>query len=290
MTTPRQTAENPDRSGYEARLKRVIEHIYAHLDDELDMGVLAEVACLSPYHWHRIYQGMFGESVVETVRRVRLQRASVDLTRSDLEIAAIGARAGYASVAAFNRAFAGAFGMPPARYRRTMSAEAFTPRFTQEKNAMHQVEIRRRAPARLAVVAHRGPYIEIGRAFQTLYATLGARGLMRPDMGMIALYYDDPAVIAPEALRADAGVTVGPDFTATEPLRVLDVAGGDHAVLLHKGPYERMAPAYQWLFGEWIPASGREVADAPAFEVYLNTAADAAPPDLLTEICVPLKD
>jgi AraC-like DNA-binding protein len=58
------------RARYEARLNRVLDHIHDHLDEPLDIDRLAEIACLSPYHWHRIYQAMHGETVAATVRRL----------------------------------------------------------------------------------------------------------------------------------------------------------------------------------------------------------------------------
>jgi AraC family transcriptional regulator len=39
---------------YGARMDRVIAYVFGHLDDALDLNKLAEVACLSPYHWHRV--------------------------------------------------------------------------------------------------------------------------------------------------------------------------------------------------------------------------------------------
>ena len=49
-----------------------------------------------------------------------------------------------------------------------------------------------------------------------------------------------------------------------------------------------MKAAYQWLYGEWLVRSGREPADAPVFEAYLNSPVDTPPTELLTEICLPL--
>jgi len=60
------------------------------------------------------------------------------------------------------------------------------------------------------------------------------------------------------------------------------------AVLRHRGPYATMRSAYQWLYGHWLVQSGREAADAPVFEEYLNNPRDTAPADLLTDICLPL--
>ena len=48
---------------YQDRMNRVITHIYDHLDEELDLNKLAEIACLSPYHWHRVYRGLQGETL-----------------------------------------------------------------------------------------------------------------------------------------------------------------------------------------------------------------------------------
>ncbi len=91
------------QANYVKRLTRVTSFIYDHLDGDLDLHALAEVAALSPYHWHRIYHAIYGETVAATVRRLRLQRAAADLARTTLPIEDIAARSGYESVASFNR-------------------------------------------------------------------------------------------------------------------------------------------------------------------------------------------
>ena len=48
---------------------------------------LAEVAAMSPYHWHRIYHAMRGETAVATAKRLRLQRASVELAQTNATMA-----------------------------------------------------------------------------------------------------------------------------------------------------------------------------------------------------------
>jgi AraC family transcriptional regulator len=63
------------QTSYAARLDRVAGYIYEHLDEDVRPEHLAEVACLSPYHWHRTYVGMRGETISATMRRLRLLRA-----------------------------------------------------------------------------------------------------------------------------------------------------------------------------------------------------------------------
>ena len=59
-------------------------------------------------------------------------------------------------------------------------------------------------------------------------------------------------------------------------------------MLKYKGPYDGIKVGYDHLFGNWLPKSGREPAEAPCYELYLNSPTDVAREDLLTEIYLPL--
>jgi AraC family transcriptional regulator len=109
--------ERTTRIDYAERLDRVFSWLADHLDDTLDLARLADVACLSPYHFHRVYRAMQGETAAETVRRLRLHRAAVELIAGELPVVRIARRAGYRSQGAFTRAFKAAYAVPPARYR-----------------------------------------------------------------------------------------------------------------------------------------------------------------------------
>src|SRR5262245_38168227 len=105
------------RENYSARIQRVTDYLAKNLDSDLDLATLASVASLSPYHFHRVYRALLGETVSDTVRRLRLHRAAIDLLDRELSIERTAHRAGYASQAAFTRAFRAEYGAPPARYR-----------------------------------------------------------------------------------------------------------------------------------------------------------------------------
>jgi AraC family transcriptional regulator len=186
-TTMTETGAN-----YEDRLNRVTAYIYDHLDGELDFATLAEVAALSPYHWHRIYHAVRGETAVATARRLRLQRAAVDLAGSAKSIEEIAARAGYGGVQAFTRAFSDSYGLPPARYREEGSHRDFKPGVLEAPRASWRIEIRHIPPTSLLSVDHVGSYMDIGRAFETLFGRAGAQGPLSPQTRMIGVYYDDP--------------------------------------------------------------------------------------------------
>lgn len=274
---------------YTRRLSRVAAYIYAHLDEPLELEELAEIACFSPFHFHRIYHAAMGETVTETVSRHRLQRAAMQLARSAQPIADIARHAGYSSDAAFNRAFRAAYGRPPAAFRaERLSSSAPTVTGDNTGDAVMPVEIKDRQPMRIAAVQHRGPPKEIGRAFERVVAWAGPRGISLPPSVGVALYLDDMSITPPQDQRALAGLTVGPEVTEDDVVTIAEVPGGRHAVLLFKGPYAQLNQAYNELF-TWLPSSGEEPADRPMFEVNLNDPRTTPPAELLTEICLPLK-
>lgn len=284
-----------DRS-YIRRFTRVIEYIYAHLDEDPDLETLADVAALSQWHWHRIWQSTYGESIFATVKRLRLHRAAGDLGHTDLEISRIARRAGYSSAEAFNRSFKQVYGQPPAQFRSSSESKRLHPvalslPISKHKglSAMHAVEVKSLPSAKMAVIPHHGSYMQIGKAFETLVGVLITQigpGVNEP---LRALYFSDPTQVAEEDLRSAAGAVVPDTFPIEEPLEAYQVRSGDYAILRHTGPYPELRWAYEWLYGEWLPNSGRVPADAPCMEIYVNNPREIAPADLITDICLPLK-
>jgi AraC family transcriptional regulator len=164
-----------NRARYETRLGRVLDHIYDHLDEPLDIDRLAEIACMSPYHWHRIYQAMYGETVATTVRRLRLHRAAGYLANGSTPIAEIAERSGYSSLQSFSRTFRAAFGVPPAQYRKQGTHSRFRPALSgDDQMTMREVVIRHVEPIEVLSVDHVGPYMQIGKAFDGFTTTIRA--------------------------------------------------------------------------------------------------------------------
>lgn len=273
---------------YNERLARVTDYIYAHLDDELDLNGLAEVAYLSPFHFHRIYRAVRGETVTATVRRLRLNRAASQLVQSAMSVEDISRQAGYKNVQSFTRVFSATYGMPPARYRTQGSHAQYQSNSLERSLAVYNITYQNLPDLEVVSIKHSGSYLQISQAFGQLGSWLESRNLITPDSRMIALYYDDPAMVAEDQLRSRACFSISKACALEPPIERITIAGGRYAVLRHRGSYDALSAAYEWLFGTWLLQSGRELRDAPPFEEYLNTPLDTAPSDLLTDIYLPL--
>ena len=221
---------------YANRLERVITWLSDHLDETLDLARLADVACLSPYHFHRIYHAMQGETAADTVRRLRLHRAATELIANDYPVARIARRAGYGSQEAFTRAFKAAYSVPPARYRASFVPLPRLGRMEDDMDTItYETTIQVTPPIRVAALAHHGDYQTIGTAFQRLSTIAAGQGLFDSTTRWFGIYHDDPSATPRDSLRSEACLTVPDTWTPSGDLQLSEIRGGRYAVVPHVG-------------------------------------------------------
>ena len=274
---------------YRERLNRVTAYLHANLETDIGIDALSGVACLSSYHWHRIYTAMCGETVATTLRRLRLQRAADRLANSDMEIAVIAEHAQYGSQDAFSRAFREAYGKAPAAYRQGGSHAAFKAAHAASDAAGFEVTIEHHDAVRCISVPHTGSYLQIDAAMGTLFGAMAAADMLSPQTQMQAVFYDDPDLVAMDDLRSAACSPCAEDVALPGGTEELRRPAGSYAKLAYTGPYADMKDAYRWLYGVWLPMSGYEIAERPGFEVYRNSPVDTKPEDLRSDIYLPVE-
>ena len=214
------------QASYEARLNRVVDYIYEHLEEDIRPVLLAEIACLSSYHWHRIYVAMRGETIGATIRRLRLMQAADRLANSEMPVRTIAERAGYGAADAFARAFKEAYGKAPADYRATGSHAAFRAASQAQDAEGFPVVLETLPAVRCASVAHAGSYMKIDRAMGRLFAALAVRKIMTPDQRMLAVFLDDPDLVPVDELRSQASSPMAEDVVLGPPLEDTILRGG----------------------------------------------------------------
>ncbi len=103
------------------RIARVIDYIEAHYGEALTVSELADVACLSPAHFSRVFKATVGAPVWAHVQQRRCVRAKEMLTDTRLPLIEIAFRCGFSGQAHFTRAISRQFGVTPASIRRGVS-------------------------------------------------------------------------------------------------------------------------------------------------------------------------
>lgn len=289
-------------SDYKTRLLRVLVYIQQHLDEPLSLDELAALACFSPYHFHRVFKGMIGESLQEHIRRLRLERALQQLKSTQLPIIQIALAASYQTHEAFTRSFKNAFGCSPTQYRarNTLLAQPKAPsgvhyaqgevaNFKVASGKVMNVTIKELEPMRVAFMRHVGPYDQVGETWDKVMMWLGKEGWIGGDTMYIGLCHDDPEVTPADKIRYDACITIDNTFQAFGEICVQTITGKKYAMNTHIGPYNKLGRTYSQLYGQWLPRSGYALRLCPCFEVYLNDPHTTEPQELLTDIYMPIQ-
>ena len=103
---------------YHARLRRVLQHIEAHLDEDMSVEGLSDIAAFSKFHFHRQFTALFGIGVAKFIQLLRLKRAAYQLAFHNPSIMDIALASGYDGPEAFTRAFKKLIGQTPSEFRK----------------------------------------------------------------------------------------------------------------------------------------------------------------------------
>lgn len=264
---------------HEQRITRAIDHLCRHFHRDSDLQRLAEEAHLSPWHWHRLYHQLMGETPHATRRWMRLHRAAWLLGNSDKSIADIARECGYGGNAqSFARIFRGFYGLTPHQYRRQNLPESYP------------VEIVNLPDIALIGLEHRGDYQRLGDSYAKLEAILRLRGQMPDAPRIFSLQYGDPEAMPEDELRASIAIA-GALRRLEAPLICEHIHGGRYAMLRQQGPAAEIDHAYHWLEKIWLPQSGHALReDRPCINEYLTPARDTPPHAHRCNLYIPLMD
>jgi AraC family transcriptional regulator len=137
---------------------------------------------------------------------------------------------------------------------------------------MYQVEIIHfETPLPVLMKPHQGPYSGIASAFAALRALLQQHSEGSQTVRAFGQYLDDPATVAPQALRAAACLTPPPALSLTpaevEELGFVygELAAGRYASIVHVGPYQGLAAAWNWLLQNGCRVVASNLANGPCW-------------------------
>ncbi|MCC6926329.1 AraC family transcriptional regulator [Novosphingobium sp.] len=286
------------KEAYLQRMQRVLDHIDRHLDQPLDVAGLAAVSAFSPFHFQRQFSALFGLSVGNYIRLLRLKRAGSQLAfRRDETVTAIALDAGYEGNEAFARALRKWLAQSPSELRRRPDWESW------QAAIVPLVQIRRahmtktfslddvrivEFPATPVVIQpHRGSPARLGESIRKLIEWRRAEHLPPSRAATFNIFHDDPEEVLPEAYRLDLAVATtrepGPGMLAGE------IPAGRCAVLRQIGSGDDLRAGFAFLYGEWWPQSGEEARDAPPFAQRISFFPDVAEHEAVTDLYLPLK-
>ena len=280
---------------YVERVNLAINHVVGHLGEPLRLADVARAARLSPFHFHRVFQVLVGETLAEFVKRLRLERALVMMAharRSSLTTIAL--TCGFSSSSDFSRCFKRRYGTAPSAFDikgwreahgselQAMAPESAPSTSSGQAARFHlgplsaahnpdgfSVRIRDLPARTVAYIRVLDPYRgdAVAKAMQRLITWAERNSLA--DGQWLGYQWDNPEIASLEdcqyhvAVEAERFVPRGEIGRFSFPPMIV-------AQVEIRGGIDLELRALQWLYGTWLPRSGYVPDDQPGFEAWIG--------------------
>nr|WP_262899503.1 AraC family transcriptional regulator [Chryseosolibacter histidini] len=93
------------------------DYIHSYYHQDITLEELAGVACLSKFHFLRLFKIAFQKTPHQFISEVKVQQAKTFLKRTGMEVSAIAKALGFDNTSSFSRMFYHQTGLYPSQYR-----------------------------------------------------------------------------------------------------------------------------------------------------------------------------
>lgn len=278
---------------YLDRVDRVINYIEENISHKIDLETLADISNFSKYHFTRIFTYTVGVTPIAFVNQKRLQKSMWYLMETDKTILDISYLCGFESVSSFNAAFKKHFNKTPSEVRkssrnnsnflaplRNKQEELSDPLCYYKSNKNNflrriwtmNISIKELPEYEVAFIRHVGSYLNTGETWGKLMEWSFQNNLFPPNQYFIGISLDSPDTVEEYACRYDACVTLPEGFEKENhsAVQFKKLPGGLYALYQFYDTNDKLAIAYQSIFGQWLPDSEYDADDRDCLEFCMN--------------------
>ena len=254
----------------------IMYYIYTHIETNIDIEELSIDLEISKFHMHRVFKEIFGRNIYESIKSIRLQKASnLLLTNRYSTISSIVNSCGYSSQSSFIKIFKDRFGMSPKEWKNGGYKEYSNEIIKQSKFAMKsKANFDNITPTIVKMKAIESYYIrnrgynknieETWQKLQTWVLTNNIKQYKRA-----ALFHDNPTITPLDECQYIACIIVDDDKNIkSDRIPKFKIAEGVYAKFDLKVKNEDLLPFIQWVYHEWLPRSDYETTTKPSYAIY----------------------
>ena len=262
---------------YEKRAKianDVMNYIYKFIDTNINIDELSMELNISKFHLHRIFKDEFGKNIYESIKSIRLQKASnLLITNKYSTITNIAQMTGYSSQTSFLRAFKERFEMTPKEWKNGGYKEYSNKIVEKFSTNSKIIDFSKIEPIIVKMPEMKGYYIRhkgydksIKKTWQKLQTWIYTNDIK--EYKQMALHHDNPIITPLEECQYIAIVCLENDELQNITLPSLIIPKGIYAKFSLSGKYGDVIKLIQWAYHTWLIQSGYETTTNPSFTVY----------------------
>lgn len=254
----------------------VMNYIYKYIDTDINIDELSNELEISKFHLHRIFKDEFGKNIYESIKSIRLQKASnLLITNKYSTITQIANMCGYSSQTSFLRAFKERFLMTPKEWKNGGYKEYSTSNVKKFYETNNEVDFSNIEPSiekmpqiETYYIRHQGYDKSIKKVWQKLQTWIYTNEI--DNYKQIALHHDNPIITPLNECQYIATVSIDTHKKEIENLSLpkLIIPKGIYAKFSLKGKYGDVIKLIQWVYHSWLIESGYETTTNPSYTIY----------------------
>ena len=254
----------------------VMNYIYKYIDTDINIDELSVELNMSKFHLHRIFKDEFGKNIYESIKSIRLQKASnLLITNKYSTITQIANMCGYSSQTSFLRAFKERFLMTPKEWKNGGYKEYSTSNVKKFYETNNEVDFSNIEPSiekmpqiETYYIRHQGYDKSIKKVWQKLQTWIYTNEI--DNYKQIALHHDNPIITPLNECQYIATVSIDTHKKKIENLSLskLIIPKGIYAKFSLKGKYGDVIKLIQWVYHSWLIESGYETTTNPSYTIY----------------------
>jgi AraC family transcriptional regulator len=279
---------------HQSTVNTVIDYIEKNITEKIELDKLATVANLSKYHFLRVFKALMGETPVQFITRLRLEKiASSLLSRPNDSITNLAQEFGFTDTTSFSKNFKLLYGMSATEWRNKNSniyqensnkiqisnksllyycnqtnSLNLEPRMIENKS----IEIKDIKQFSVAYYRHIGSYISTDmvheKMWKKLFAWANPRGfLSNKDLKTLIVYHDDANLTPAEKQRMSFCISVPDETKVDNKISKMIIEGGKYFVAKFELKANEFILAWDWVM-KYLPTSGYEPDSRYCFEMY----------------------
>lgn len=291
---------------YIQRINRAIDYIELNLGNPIHLDKLSDIACLSKYHFHRVFSSFTNESLYSFVIRLRIERAAALLLTQNKSITEIAFSCGFNDSASFSRDFKNHFKISATEWRKRKNSkihQAFNLKSPYSTNMTIRVnnktipllvEQKDLPDLHVAYIRHRGSFAGDSRLFLILHKKLLKWAITTnltnyPQTKDLIIYHDSLDITEEERLRISVGITIPQKITGGGEIGCLTIKKATYLVSRFEVRNNEYSQAWKEVFSVILPQKELQPDDGYCFEQYPPNCYNKDKKTTIVDIYVPIK-
>ncbi len=254
----------------------MMNYINNHIDTDINIEQIAFDLKISKFHLHKIFKEQMGTNIYETIKSIRLQKASnLLITNKYSTITEVANMCGYSSQTSFIRAFKIRFDQTPKIWRNGGYKEYSNKILSSSQTAsISEADFSHLTPKIVKTksktayyIRHKGYSKKLVQTWQKMIAWVYTNDI--EEYEQIGMYHDNPIITPLENCYYVACIVPKDDrkFSNTN-LPSFEIYVGLCATFEVEGKYGDILKLIQWVYHHWLPNSGFETTTLPSYTIF----------------------